>query len=89
MMQGTVGEAFDLSWGVTISLENYSGSVRAGDTFVVGDRKWRISGIPLIKRVELPAKPNVSVTLAGASVAELKALFGQPFETISDNKPST
>jgi hypothetical protein len=31
-MQGTVGEAFDLSWGVTVSLENYSGSVRTGDT---------------------------------------------------------
>jgi hypothetical protein len=89
MMQGTVGEAFDLPWGVTISLENYSGSVRAGDTLIVGDHKWRISGIPHIKRVELPANPNISVTLADASIAELKALFGQPFETTSDIKPST
>jgi hypothetical protein len=88
MMQGVVGQAFDLAWGVTVTLEKYLGSVRAGDTLVVGGRKWRISGIPHIRRVEIPIDLAIAVTLEGATIAELELLRGKSFETISNNKSS-
>ncbi|HVY89602.1 MAG TPA: hypothetical protein VG942_12085 [Hyphomonadaceae bacterium] len=85
-MRGRLEECFQLSGrsGVVAALYvEDDGKLRPGDWIIVGDAKWRVTGIEIIKRLRVPTSEElrrIAVQL-DATKAEVAPSIGKQFET--------
>lgn len=94
-LKGTLLDVFELSGrgGAVALLEACDGGAKVGDWLQIGDARWEIAGVEMVKynadglrRIVEGWKPPLGVLLRDSTKQELSALIGQEFVTLDRNE---